>query len=54
MRTLQVVGSEHDYTNAQYSCEQIAAVSRYLLTGRVPPTDLSCPHVMPAHQQPLP
>lgn len=53
MRTLQVVGSEHDYTNAQYSCEE-AAVSRYLLTGRVPPTDLSCPHVMPAQQQPLP
>ena len=54
MRTLQVVGSEHGiYTNAQSSCVE-AAVSRYLLTGRLPPTDLSCPHVMPAQLQPFP
>ena len=54
MRTIQVVGNEHGiYTNAQSSCVE-AAVSRYLLTGRLPPTDLSCPHVMPAQQQPFP
>jgi len=54
MRTLQVVGNEHGiYTNAQSSCME-EAVSDYLLTGAVPPTDLSCPHVMPAQQQPLP
>ena len=53
MRTLQVVGSEHDYTNAHYSCEA-AAVSRYLLTGRVPTTDLSCRYVRPTQQQAFP
>ena len=54
MRSLQVVGSEHGvYTNAQSSCVE-AAVSRYLLTGTVPPTDLSCPYVKPAKQQPFP
>ena len=54
MRTLQVVGNEHGiYTNAQSSCME-EAVSRYLLTGAVPPTDLSCPYVKPAKQQPFP
>ena len=54
MRTLQVVGNEHGiYTNAQSSCVE-EAVSRYLLTGAVPPTDLSCPYVKPAKQQPFP
>ena len=41
MRRLHVVGNEHGiYTNAQSSCVE-EAVSRYLLTGTVPPTDLS-------------
>ena len=54
MRTLQVVGSEHGiYTNAQSSCVE-EAVSRYLLTGTVPPTDLSCPYVQPTQQQAFP
>ena len=54
MRTLQVVGNEHGiYTNAQSSCME-EAVSGYLLTGAVPPTDLSCPYVKPAKQQPFP
>ena len=54
MRTLQVVGNEHGiYTNAQSSCME-EAVSDYLLTGAVPPTDLSCPYVKPAKQQPFP
>ena len=54
MRSLQVVGSEHGiYTNAQSSCVE-EAVSRYLLTGTVPPTDLSCPYVKPAKQQSFP
>ena len=51
MRRLQVVGNEHGiYTNAQSSCVE-EAVSRYLLTGMVPTTDLSCPYVKPAKQQ---
>ena len=51
MRRLQVVGSEHGiYTNAQSSCVE-EAVSRYLLTGMVPSTDLSCPYVQPTQQQ---
>ncbi len=54
MRSLQVVGSEHGiYTNAQSSCVE-EAVSGFLLTGRVPPTDLSCPYVKPAKQQAFP
>ena len=54
MRTLQVVGNEHGiYTNVQSSCME-EAVSGYLLTGAVPPTDLSCPYVIPAKQQPFP
>ena len=54
MRSLQVVGSEHGiYANAQSSCVE-EAVSRYLLTGRVPPTDLSCPYRKPAKQQAFP
>ena len=54
MRALQLVGSEHGtHTNAQSSCVE-AAVSRYLLMGRVPPIDLSCLYVKPAKQQPFP
>ena len=54
MRTLQVVGNEHGiYTNVQSSCME-EAVSGYLLTGAVPPTDLSCPYVKPAKQQSFP
>ena len=54
MRTLQVVGNEHGiYTNAQSSCVE-EAVSHYLLTGMVPPTDLSCPFLKPAKQQAFP
>jgi len=54
MRTLQVVGNEHGtYTNVQSSCLE-KAISRYLLTGMVPPTDLSCPYVKPAKQQSFP
>jgi pimeloyl-ACP methyl ester carboxylesterase len=54
MRTLQVVGNEHGiYTNAQSPCVE-AAVSRYLLTGRVPTTDLSCRYVRPTQQQAFP
>ena len=46
--------SEHGiYTNAQSSCVE-GAVSDYLLTGAVPPTDLSCPYVKPAKQQSFP
>jgi len=54
MRRLEVVGSEHGvYTNAQSPCVE-ESVSRYLLTARVPPTDLSCPYVQPTQQQPFP
>ena len=54
MRALQMVGSEHGTcTNAQSSCVE-AAVSRYLLMGRVPPIDLSSLYVKPAKQQPFP
>lgn len=54
MRTLQVVGNEHGtYTNVQSSCLE-KAISRYLLTGMVPPTDLSCPYVKPTKQQSFP
>ena len=54
MRTLQVVGNEHGiYTNAQSACVE-DAVSRYLLTGAVPPRDLSCPYVKPTKQQSFP
>ena len=54
MRSLQFVGNEHGvYINAQSFCVE-AAVSRYLLTGTVPPTDLSFPYLKPAKQQTFP
>ena len=54
MRTLQVVGNEHGiFTNAQSPCVE-EAVSRYLLTAKVPPRDLICPYVKPAKQQSFP
>lgn len=53
MRALQVVGSGTVFTPMASSCVE-AAVSRYLLTGRVPPTELSCPNVKPAKQQHFP
>ena len=54
MRLLQVVGNEHGiFTNAQSPCVE-EAVSRYLLTAKVPPRDLSCPYVKPAKQQSFP